>query len=73
MDIKERVGRRLRAYRVKKKLSQEQLGALLGISGPAVCYIEKGDNVTLERTVQIAALLGVTVDKLVKGEPEHAA
>ena len=73
MDIKERVGQRLRAYRMDKKLSQEELGAILGISGPAVFYIEQGRNLSYERAVQIAALLGVTVDDLPKGEAEHAA
>jgi len=68
MDIKERVGQRLRDWRKAHDLSQEQLGARFGISGPSVYAIEVGRSLSVDRAVQIAALLGVTVDELLKVE-----
>lgn len=73
MDIKERVGQRLRDWRKAQGLTQAELGACLGISGPAVYAIEVGRNLSFGRAAQIAALIGVTVDELLRGEPEHAA
>jgi len=73
MDIKERVGQRLRDWRKAQGMTQAEIGACLGISGPALYGIESGRNLSIDRAVQIATLLGVTVDELLKGEPEHAA
>lgn len=73
MDIKERVGQRLRDWRKAQGLTQAELGACLGISGPAVYAIEVGRNLSFERALQIATLLGVTIDELPRGEAEHAA
>ena len=74
MEQKEWVAYRLRAYRRKNNLTQAQLGKMLGgITDSMVHKIESGQALTVNRLVQIATLLGVTVDELVKGEPEHAA
>ena len=73
MELKERAGRRVKQYRLAHGLTQAALGSLLGMSGPALYGIEAGRNLSLERAVQIAALLGCTVDDLLREEPEHAA
>ena len=73
MEIKERVGQRLRDWRKAQGLTQTELGALLGLSGPALYGIESGRNLSIDRAVQIATLLGVTVDELLRGDAEHAA
>lgn len=73
MDIKERVGQRLKEWRRARGLTQAEIGACLGISGPALYGIESGRNLSIDRAVQIATLLGVTVDELLRGDAEHAA
>lgn len=72
MEIKERVGQRLRDWRRENGMTQVELGACLGISGPAVYAIEVGRNLSFQRAAQIAALLGETVDELLRGEPDAA-
>jgi transcriptional regulator with XRE-family HTH domain len=62
MDIKKRVGLRIRAIRQQKKLTQEELAALLDRSVDAVSNLERGVSLpnfeTLER---MSDKLGVPV------------
>ena len=55
MNIKKRIGKRIKEIRKKKHLSQEQLSEKLDISQNALSYIETGENFfsaeTLEKLV----------------------
>jgi transcriptional regulator with XRE-family HTH domain len=57
MEIKEKVGTRLREIRLKKELTQEALAKITGIERTFISHIEKGSrNVSIE-----------TLDKIFKG------
>jgi transcriptional regulator with XRE-family HTH domain len=64
------LGDRIRASRKAAKLTQEQLGAIAGVSGAAVAQWESGDSKTLkpENLFKIARRLGKSAEWLVTGE-----
>jgi len=65
MDVKERFGRAVKAARVEKGLSQEELAARIDADQAYVSRIETGRmNVTLETADQIAEALGVGLEML---------
>ncbi len=72
-SLKVIVGKRLRSLRVERRISRTVMAAQLGISQPALYYIESGKNCPMVRVMAAARILGVTVDSLLEGEPEHAA
>ena len=58
-------GKRLRALRHERELSQEKLGALAGLHPNYICSIEKGDrNVSLNNIWKLAKALQVHPSKL---------
>lgn len=75
-----KVGVVIRKAREQKGLSQENMSIELGISQPAYSRLEKKDDrISIPRLIQIAAILGSTVSKLInekedesfKSESEH--
>ena len=63
-DVK--VGQRIRAARLIKKMSQEKLGEALGLTFQQVQKYEKGANrIGASRMIEIAHALGTTVASLV--------
>ena len=59
----------LRDMRVRRGLSQHQLGALVGVSGKAVSKWENGISKPHSRILfTLGEILGVTVDELLAGE-----
>ena len=65
MDVKERFGRAVKAARVEKGLSQEELAARIDADQAYVSRIEAGRmNVTLETAEQIADALEVELEML---------
>ena len=59
------IGRRVRAERQKKKLTQERLGQLCGLSTAHIGHIERGTRVpSLQTVCDIAATLDVSIDAL---------
>ena len=65
MDVKERFGRAVKAARVEKGLSQEELAMRIDADQAYVSRIEAGRmNVTLETADQIAEALEVRLDTL---------
>ena len=59
------VGSRLKDARKKLKLSQTELGNLIGVGKSAICCYEKETrNPTLESIVDLIEVLGVTADYL---------
>lgn len=71
-ELKRLVGSRLRTLRQERKLSRSRMAAQLGISQPALYYIESGKNCPMVRVMAAARIFGVSVDSLLE-EPEHAA
>ena len=60
------IGRRLRMYRQKRKISQEQLGNMLGISFQQIQKYENGQNrLFAERAAIIAEILSVSLIDLI--------
>ncbi len=65
--IDKRVGKRIKAFRSKKKLTQEQLAELLDISTNHLSSIERGVySVRVELLVRIANCLDCTTNDLLK-------
>ena len=65
MDVKERFGRAVKAARVEKGLSQEELAMRIDADQAYVSRIEAGRmNVTLETADQIAKALEVGLEML---------
>ena len=63
------IGQTIRALRKKAGLTQNQLGALCGITGGAVSSYENGVTTPKRRTAEkLAAALGVSLGRL-QGEP----
>ncbi|KQX40076.1 hypothetical protein ASD04_05385 [Devosia sp. Root436] len=60
----EEVGQRLRAYRLGKELSAEDVAERLGISRAAVYRLEKGEIVKIQILGALSTLLGVSLPSL---------
>lgn len=61
---------RIRMLRLKKKYSQEYMGACLFVSQNAYSKLERGlTSLTVDRIRDIATILEVTVDEIIKGTP----
>jgi DNA-binding XRE family transcriptional regulator len=57
---------RIRGLRVQKNLSQTELGAVLGMTKPAISDLERGRRTTtIEKLVELADYFNVSVDYLV--------
>jgi transcriptional regulator with XRE-family HTH domain len=57
------IGNRIKEARIKKKMSQEQLGQLLGVSKVSVCGYEKGTRTpTMENFLQLIEILDLEPD-----------
>ena len=56
---------RMKAARVSKDLSQDQLAKMIGVSRQTINAIEKGDyNPTINLCISICKALGKTLDEL---------
>ncbi len=65
--MNELLGKRIRALRDAKHLTQEQLAEKIGISRQKYARIEGGtNNITLEELLRIAEVLGVTVGDITR-------
>jgi transcriptional regulator with XRE-family HTH domain len=64
-----RVGTALRAYRLRRDLSQSELARLAGVSPSAISQVERGERgLSLETLLTLAGRLNVTLDELLGGE-----
>jgi transcriptional regulator with XRE-family HTH domain len=65
-DVQVRFGKRVRAIREQKDISQEKLGELAGLHRTYVSTLERGlRNVSLVNIEKLAKALGVTMADLV--------
>ena len=63
---------RMKAARVSKDLSQDQLARMIGVSRQTINAIEKGDyNPTINLCISICRALGKTLDELFWEEAEQ--
>jgi transcriptional regulator with XRE-family HTH domain len=64
-----RVGMALRAYRLRRELSQSDLARLAGVSPSAISQVERGERgLSLETLMTLARRLNITLDELLGGE-----
>jgi transcriptional regulator with XRE-family HTH domain len=64
-----RVGMALRAYRMRRELSQSDLARLAAVSPSAISQVERGERgLSLETLMALAGRLNVTLDELLGGE-----
>ena len=69
MDDKEQLGLKIRSLRKSKKITQEKLPEIIGISPRQMVKIEMGHTFpTIEVLKKIAAVLGVSVRNLFDNE-----
>lgn len=62
------IGINIKAERLKKNLSQEQLAEMTNISIPTISLIETGkQNTSILNILEIASAIGVDVNTLVEG------
>ena len=68
-QIAARVGMALRAYRLRRELSQSDLARLAGVSPSAISQVERGERgLSLETLMALARRLNITLDELLGGE-----
>ena len=58
------IGKQIKKYRNEKGYTQEQLGAILGVSTQAVSKWENGGTPDIELIPKLSDVLGVTIDAL---------
>lgn len=62
------IGTRIRYYRTRKHLSQEQLAEQTDLSNVFISYIERGERMpSLDAIINIANALNVSADDLLSG------
>ena len=68
-QVAARVGAALRAYRLRRELSQSDLARLAGVSPSAISQVERGERgLSLETLLGLAGRLNITLDELLGGE-----
>ena len=67
------VGCKLREMRKAKRMTQRQIADVIGCSVQNVSSIERGRYTGTRNLLVLASLFGVTVDELLRGEPDHAS
>ena len=65
------IGKRVKALRKRKGLSQEQLGAMVGFSQSKISKIENGNCDSLSELKLLAAALGAPIQELVREDDEE--
>jgi transcriptional regulator with XRE-family HTH domain len=68
MNIKTKIGLRIKELRKIKKLSQEKLGLEAGIDRTYVASVENGKrNISIENIEKLTLALGVSFEEFFKG------
>jgi DNA-binding XRE family transcriptional regulator len=59
---------KVKDYRTKNNLSQDQIAKVIGVSRPTYAAIESGkQQLSAEEAQKLAAMLGITIDELLSG------
>ena len=68
MDIKEKIGSRIRELRLQQKLSQEKFSAICNLDRTYIASVEKGKrNISIINLEKIAVALDKSLGELLKG------
>ena len=71
MDLKQKIGERIRKIRKSKNLTLKQLGAMMGIADSSITVWEKGYNVpSLRMILLLCQKLNISADELIYSEEE---
>lgn len=63
------IGKRVRELRVKKGMSQQELGSAIGVTKVSICGYESGGRIpNLDNLIKLADTLGTTTDFLLGRE-----
>jgi transcriptional regulator with XRE-family HTH domain len=64
------VGKRLRAFRKRAGLSQNQLAQRSGVTRTTIIFLENGNrqDLTTQTAMLLADALGISIDELVRGD-----
>lgn len=67
------IGEKIRAARLKKSMTQQELGELVGVNASAIAKYEKGVVVNIKRSTlqKIAKVLNMRPSELIFGEMEE--
>jgi transcriptional regulator with XRE-family HTH domain len=65
------LGKRLKAFRERAGISQNELARRAGVPRQTIGFVEAGiqENLSLQNALRIADALGITIDALVRGDP----
>ena len=67
MDISIKFGKRVRAVRLRKRMSQGDVAKKLGVSANYISQIERGiENLSLKGIEKLAKAIGASVGELTK-------
>ncbi len=67
MNVTEKFGKKVRAIRLKKGMSQGDIGKKLGVSANYISQIERGvENLSLKGIEKLAKAIGVSTSDLLK-------
>ncbi len=67
MDIKEKVGQRIRELRTKRNLSQERFAQICELDRTYIASVEKGKrNISIVNLEKVARALNISVGELMK-------
>lgn len=71
-DYRAAIGKRMKARRNELHLTQEQMAEKLDISVKHYGGVERGiAGLSIENFVEVSDILGMSLDYLIKGEPEN--
>ena len=71
IELRRTLSENIRAYRLAKKLSQEDLADLCGLHRTYVGSVERAErNITISSLEVLAKALGVSVPELLTGKPK---
>lgn len=63
------IGKRVKELRVEKKMSQQELGNVIGVTKVSICGYENGSRLpNLEKLIKLAEILETTTDYLLGRE-----
>lgn len=61
------IGDSIRQARISKKLTQRQLGELVGVKAPQISKIESGRNLTVATIVKVLRAMDMSADLVIRG------
>ncbi len=66
-EIRNRISKNVKKYRIERKLKREELSLLLGFDNSYISKLERGTvNITIDRLEKIAESFGVDIIKLLE-------